>query len=464
METCRQEEVELTTCPLKPRSQALSLSSTGSADLGYESDWEYCDTEEEGEEDEEWEYFLDVPALSVPPRDLQSPYSQEPVVWSPGQAEQDIAARLRSWLARMRDKEDGILVSLEEQFRASQKTPGRTGEKTGSLRPSLAKFLGPVDRAGRPHGAGEARFTNGSVLSATFQHGQARGPGVLELLNGDKFEGDFEKSQLCGWVTETYQETGWRQSYYQAGTRLGYYREISPCGSGLEFGVLGGPVWRQLEGGALLVGRKDAEGKISDPDGLYLYPGFLLGISGAFERGKLTSGRECLLTDMKYDSFGLPSLAVSQVRNSRLLAFESPGTHIPARNCNTRDLWDILHVYVGQSRALCAGEGLFARRDIKKGDLVALFSGARKRHFRNETFEWSDYCIKVDESCSIDIPDFYIDVGHYSATLAHKACHSFTPNSRFDCLYHPRFGKIMAIFAKQDLRSASVTYIHYFSN
>ena len=449
--------MEVLSCPLKPRSQALSLSSTGSADLGYESDWEYCDTEEEGEDDdEEWEYFLEVPSPALPPRDLQSPYSRQPVSWSPLPAGQNIAATLYSWLARMKDREDGVLLSLEQQFRPSQRSPGRTAEKSSGLRPSLARFVGPVDRAGRGQGPGEARFTNGSILTATFQHGLASGPGVLETLNGDRFEGVFVKDKLSGWVTETYQETGWRQTFYQAGVRVGYYRDISPCGSYVEFGVVGGPVWRLLEGGALLIGRSDGEGKISDPNSLYLYPGFLLGISGAFERGKLVTGRECFLTDIKYDSFGLPSLTVSQVRNSRLLTFENPGTHIPAKNCNLRDLWDILHVYVAPSQAQCAGEGLFARRDIKKGDLVALFSGARKRHFRNETFEWSDYCIKVDESCSIDIPDFYIDVDHYCATLAHKACHSFKPNSRFDILYHPRFGRIMAIFAKQDLRWAAM--------
>ena len=150
-------------CPLKPRSQALSLSSTGSADLGYESDWEYCDTEEEGEEeeDEEWEYFLDVPALTVPSKDLQSPYSRHPVRWSPTAAQEKIAVTLTQWLARMRDKEDGILLSLEDQFQASQKPTGLTAEKSSNLRPSLAKFVGPADRAGRGQGTGEARYSNG---------------------------------------------------------------------------------------------------------------------------------------------------------------------------------------------------------------------------------------------------------------------------------------------------------------
>ena len=107
------------------------------------------------------------------------------------------------------------------------------------------------------------------------------------------------------------------------------------------------------------------------------------------------------------------------------------------------------------------GEGLYARRDIPSESLVCLFSGSRKRHFRNDDWDWSDYCIKLDENCSIDIPDHYIPVKHYCATLAHKACHSFTPNSRFDQVYHPRFGKIMAIFANMDIRKDEEIFVSY---
>ena len=66
------------------------------------------------------------------------------------------------------------------------------------------------------------------------------------------------------------------------------------------------------------------------------------------------------------------------------------------------------------------GEGLFARRNIRNGSLICLFSGAKKRHFRNDMFQFSDYMIRVDETCSIDIPDYYIPTLHYSATLGHK--------------------------------------------
>ena len=34
--------------------------------------------------------------------------------------------------------------------------------------------------------------------------------------------------------------------------------------------------------------------------------------------------------------------------------------------------------------------------------------------------EFSDYCIKLDPHTSIDIPDYYIPVHHYCATLGHK--------------------------------------------
>ena len=80
----------------------------------------------------------------------------------------------------------------------------------------------------------------------------------------------------------------------------------------------------------------------------------------------------------------------------------------------------MIHVYVAPSTVQFAGEDLFARRHIKKGSLVAVFNGARKRHFRLASDEFSDYRIEVDSNLSLDIPEFYIPVKHYSATLGHK--------------------------------------------
>ena len=48
--------------------------------------------------------------------------------------------------------------------------------------------------------------------------------------------------------------------------------------------------------------------------------------------------------------------------------------------------------------------------------------------------------LTTDRSTDLDIPLDMIQLSEYSATLGHKACHSFgeDKNARFDNLYHPR--------------------------
>ena len=188
-------------------------------------------------------------------------------------------------------------------------------------------------------------------------------------------------------------------------------------------------MWYVLDGRALMIGDTNSQEKFTGSDVIFLYPGYTLAISGSFEQGKMKNGRECVPLYIEYDAMGLPYPVLKVLKNSRLLGYESPGTHVPAKNCGLRDLWDVLHVYVAPSRVEFAGEGLFARRKINEGSLVAVFNGSRKRHFRpsqvNE--EFSDYCIKVDSTLSLDIPDFYIPVKNYSATLAHKVHLSSSP-------------------------------------
>ena len=291
-----------------------------------------------------------------------------------------------------------------------------------ALKPSIIKYFRQKDKKGRHNGDGEARYSNGSVVWGTFKHAVREGPATIEQLNSERIDGVFVNDKLEGWAIETYNDSGWRQTYYRRGVQVGYYRDISACGCYLEFGTVGGRVWRVLDGKAMMVGDTDSQGRFTGSDVIYLYPGFGLAIVGSFEQGKMKNGRECVPVYVDYDDTGLPYPVVKVLKHSRLLEYESPGTHVPAKNCSLRDLWDVLHVYVAPSKVEFAGEGLFARRKIKKGSLVAVFNGSRKRQFRQSlvTEEFSDYCIKVDTTVSLDIPDFYIPVKHYSATLAHK--------------------------------------------
>ena len=62
------------------------------------------------------------------------------------------------------------------------------------------------------------------------------------------------------------------------------------------------------------------------------------------------------------------------------------------------DVYEKVHVYVAPSTiSPMAGEGLFARKTIKKGQLVSLFNGVRRHKEGRKTTigadseEWSDY-------------------------------------------------------------------------
>ena len=61
--------------------------------------------------------------------------------------------------------------------------------------------------------------------------------------------------------------------------------------------------------------------------------------------------------------------------SSKALTFESPTSRVISRNPLVGDPSEAEHVYVGTSRGKNAGEGLFAKRDIKVRNYVTLGQG-----------------------------------------------------------------------------------------
>ena len=88
-----------------------------------------------------------------------------------------------------------------------------------------------------------------------------------------------------------------------------------------------------------------------------------------------------------------------------------------------------------------AGEGLYAATSIPPQRIFSFFNGVRIHCTRDLKGESSDYRVKLTEEVHLDIPDEFISTSSYSATLAHKACHSFKPNSTFVPCWHPRWAK-----------------------
>ena len=381
-------------------------------------------SEIEEETDDKEEFIL----LEVPKKILQGPYCKDSIPWDLNESMVDLSQSLSSWIDDMMDKDSVILQTLHDEY-GIENCLIDTDLKTHNLIPSILKYKGKKDKKGRFKGQADASYSNGSEYYGMFQKGKREGPGTLELVSGEIIEGSFLNDKLEGWTKSVYNDSGWRETFYRHGERVGYYRDVSPCGTYVEFGTVGGRIWRLIDGKSLMIGETDAKGMFSGSDIIFLYPGYQLGLIGFYEKGKLKGARECLPMGLTLDNSGLPYPDIQILKNSRLLTYESPGAHIPAQNCNIRDLWDILHVYVGQSRIEFAGEGLFARRPITKSSLVAVFNGARKRHYKRADFEeFSDYCIGLDSNVSLDIPEYYVNVKNYSATLAHKVRLSFFYN------------------------------------
>ena len=239
---------------LKPRSQALSLVSC--SDSGYDSDeWEYVE-EDEASEGEDWEYFVDISSLEIPRKELQGPNCREPVPWQRGAKEETISSSLNNWIKTMRDFQSEILICLENEFNASQFCGDLATSERTFLKPSVKQYIGKEDKQGRYHGKGQLKYNNGTIVWGKFSHGVLEGPATIEHLNGERQEGTFVSDRLEGWVTEKYGVTGWRQTFYRRGLQVGYYRDVSPCGNIIEFGVVGSVAWRLTEGGSMVISKK----------------------------------------------------------------------------------------------------------------------------------------------------------------------------------------------------------------
>ncbi len=111
-----------------------------------------------------------------------------------------------------------------------------------------------------------------------------------------------------------------------------------------------------------------------------------------------------------------------------------------------------------------AGEGLFARVDLRRGQLVALYNGIRVQSDGRHDEEWSGYRVRLNGQWDIDVPPEEVAAaGGYRATLGHKANHAFAPaaNLRWSRLEHPRFGLVCSLVADRDVGAGEELLVDY---
>jgi hypothetical protein len=123
------------------------------------------------------------------------------------------------------------------------------------------------------------------------------------------------------------------------------------------------------------------------------------------------------------------------------------------------------------------GEGLYAAQVLAAGTVVAFYNGVRVPAQSHNPHGDTGYCIFLDwgkvlpfpfpwvkEGEQIDVPEKYQASGAYSATLAHKANHSFNPNCEFTNFCHPCYGLLPALRTTQEVAEGEELSVHYSLN
>ena len=199
----------------------------------------------------------------------------------------------------------------------------------------------------------------------------------------------------------------------------------------LQNGKSIGPVWYRLEGDAYKI--------TLDEYMTYLYPDCISCIHSELKDGKMRNGKFGKVQEF-HQNGGLPFPLVQLHDVSDTYNYDISSYLKIAEKPLLRDPYEQQTTYIGPSGIHPeAGEGLFAKRPIPKGTLIAIFNGVRKRDIElRGSLVHSPYKIALKRGVDLDIPDSAISARKYCATLAHKASHSFTPNSGFAIFEHAR--------------------------
>ena len=184
----------------------------------------------------------------------------------------------------------------------------------------------------------------------------------------------------------------------------------------------------------------------------FIYPDLLTAFVGLFEvdQSLMIEAFRSDITGVMVNPFGIlqPSTALQKDQNEGHHRDDQINKRTICNQPLIEDPYEQRTVYVNNSRIPNAGEGLFAKRLINEGQLVAFFHGIPLANTETQ----SEYSISHGEASMIDIPQNCRSTEVYRATLAHKICHSFVPNAKYSYAFHPKFGHIRCVIAIKDIQ------------
>eukprot|EP00096_Caligus_rogercresseyi_P015920 TRINITY_DN8417_c0_g1_i1.p1 TRINITY_DN8417_c0_g1~~TRINITY_DN8417_c0_g1_i1.p1 ORF type:complete len:270 (+),score=68.07 TRINITY_DN8417_c0_g1_i1:271-1080(+) len=197
---------------------------------------------------------------------------------------------------------------------------------------------------------------------------------------------------------------------------------------------------------------------------IYLYPDNQTGLMGEFINDEMIWAKPVKLVGFKRSSCHVLEPIVQALSEEFMQLEPSNSTHIPSPLL--KDPFEEQYLEVRPS-VIGSGRGVFSKRRIPEGTLVGFYQGVRTSKteaLKDKEIRKSPY--KIDNDWAhpneiLDISEFYRDLNNYNATLCHLINHSPDPNSVFEEIDHPRFGKIRSVRLIKPLESQEELSLDY---
>jgi len=324
-------------------------------------------------------------------------------------------------------------------------------------------------------------LANGDEASGRWVKGRREGAGChigprLEKIGVHMIAGQYEDGVLTGLGKVIMKDDTVRQGTFQHGYLHGPVSGGGGHGdSGLSWighyraGLPHGTCWVSMLGGGWLVGRVDDTGAFTGADIAFLYPDLSTALVGEWRDGQLVAGRSSRLTRLQevhgvlVPSFTIPDNSTTN-HYERWISTDSCMLCPPHR----QDPYESTLVRVAMSEVEGGGEGLYARKNIPAGTLIAFYNGIRMT--KEQRTPWSDtgYAIFVEwaergrrTGDHMDLPPEFHASENYTSTLAHKLNHSFIANCEWSNAEHPCYGLIPSVSTCLDVLEGEELTINY---
>lgn len=314
-------------------------------------------------------------------------------------------------------------------------------------------YSGGLNARGEPHGRGSLLFASGACFMGHFADGVKHGPGRWRFDGGDELRGRWQHGVLQGRAAYFSADDGslvegeWRDDLCHGPAReLGAAGDVRFEGT-YRRGARHGPGRLHLAGGGCLQGAW-VDGELSDDAARFAYP------DGSTLRGRWHRGRMLAAT---YHSADGARLAPHVYRHDPSTAARISSEPLLA------DPYEARTVRVAPSTIPGAGEGLFTRRAVPAGQVLAYYNGVRLTHRIVDRRGWSanSNTISLDDDTVLDVPAEHASTARYVASLGHKANHRLPNNAEYAPCLHPRFGHIKCVRAVRALAAGEEVTVDY---